>query len=70
MREASAEPEFCIHMETVLMAAADAGVILKRRREALRAAIKARKPAREGPPPRVQAMSQGELTRSFERRDN
>jgi hypothetical protein len=44
IREASAEPEFCIHMESVVMAAADAEVILKRRREVLRAAIKARKP--------------------------
>jgi hypothetical protein len=58
IREVSAEPEFCIHVETVVMAAADAEAILKRRREALRAAMKARKPSREGPPPRAQAMSQ------------
>jgi len=58
MRELSAEPEFCIHMETVVMAAADAETILKRRREAVSAAIKARKPGRESPPPRTQAMSQ------------
>jgi hypothetical protein len=58
IREVSAEPEFCIHVETVVMAAADAEAILKRRREALRAAIKARKPSREGPPPRAQAMPQ------------
>jgi hypothetical protein len=58
MREASAEPEFCIHMETVVMAAANAEAILKRRREALGAAIRARKPSRESSPPRTQAMSQ------------
>lgn len=35
IREASAEPEFCIHKETVVMAAPDAEAILKRRREAV-----------------------------------
>jgi hypothetical protein len=58
MREASAEREFCIHMEKVVMAAADAEAMLKRRREGMSAAIKARKPSRENPPPRRQAMSQ------------
>jgi hypothetical protein len=58
MREASAEREFCIHIEKVVMAAADAEAMLKRRREAMSAAIKARKPSRENPPPRRQAMSQ------------
>jgi hypothetical protein len=41
MRAASAEPEFCRHMETVVLAAPDAEAILKRRREAIRAAVKA-----------------------------
>ena len=58
LREVSAEPEFCIHIETVVMAAADAEAILKRRREALSAAIKARKLSRESSPPRTQAISQ------------
>jgi hypothetical protein len=57
MREASAEPEFCIHMESVVMGAADAEAILKRRRDALSSAIRARKPGRESPPPRSQAIS-------------
>src|SRR5215471_18326158 len=42
IRAASAEPEFCKHMETVVMAARDADAILRRRREAIRAAVKAR----------------------------
>jgi hypothetical protein len=42
LRAASAEPEFCRHMETVVLAAPDAEAILKRRREAIRAAVKAR----------------------------
>jgi hypothetical protein len=58
VREASAEPEFCIHMETVVMAAAGAEAVLKRRREALRAAIKAWKSTRESLPPPMQAMPQ------------
>jgi hypothetical protein len=41
MRAASAESEFCRHMEMVVLAAPDAEVILKRRREAIRAAVKA-----------------------------
>lgn len=38
MRGAFNEPEFCKHIETVVMAAPDAEAILKRRREGLRAA--------------------------------
>ncbi len=43
LRSASGEPDICKHMETVVMAAPDADAILKRRREALKAAAKARK---------------------------
>jgi len=42
IRATSAEPEFCKHMEAVVIAAPDADAILKRRREAMSAAIKAR----------------------------
>jgi hypothetical protein len=42
LRTASSEPEFCRHMECIVMAAPDAEAILKRRRETLRAAAKAR----------------------------
>lgn len=42
LRTASAEPEFCKHIETVVMAAPDAEAILTRRREAIRAGVKAR----------------------------
>lgn len=42
LRTASAEPEFCKHMEAVVMAAPDAEAILSRRREAIRAGVKAR----------------------------
>ncbi len=42
LRSASGEPEFCKHMEVVVMAAPDAEAILKRRREAIRAGVKAR----------------------------
>jgi hypothetical protein len=38
IRAASGEPDFCRHMETVVMGAADAQAILDRRRQALRAA--------------------------------
>ena len=41
MRASSAEPEFCKHLEAVVMAAPDAEAILKRRREGLRAFAKA-----------------------------
>jgi len=44
IRIASAEPEFCKHVESVVMAAPDAENTLKRRREALRGAVKARPP--------------------------
>lgn len=43
MRSASGEPEFCKHMEAVVMAAPDAEATLTRRREAIRAAVRARK---------------------------
>jgi hypothetical protein len=58
LRDVSAEPEFCIHMENVVIAAAGAEEILRRRREALSAAIKARTASLDTPPPRTQAMSQ------------
>lgn len=45
MRTASGEPEFCKHIEAVVMAAPDAEAILARRREGLRAAAKHAKPA-------------------------
>ena len=38
LRAASQEPEFCKHIEAVVLAAADAEAILTRRREAIRAA--------------------------------
>jgi hypothetical protein len=41
LRAASKEPDFCKHMEAVVMAASDAEAILKRRREGLRAMAKA-----------------------------
>ena len=43
LRAASGEPDFCKHMESVVLAAQDAEVILERRRKALREAA-ARKP--------------------------
>ncbi|HMD49416.1 MAG TPA: hypothetical protein VKG79_09975 [Bryobacteraceae bacterium] len=42
LRAASSEPEFCEHMQAVVMAAPEAEAILKRRREGLRAAAKAK----------------------------
>jgi hypothetical protein len=42
IRAASGEPEFCKHMETVVLGAANADAILTRRREAIRAAAKAK----------------------------
>jgi hypothetical protein len=42
LRAASNEPDFCRHLETVILAAPNAEAILKRRREAIRAAAKAR----------------------------
>jgi len=43
LRNMSDEPGFCQHLETVLMGAADADAIMTRRRQALRAAAKARR---------------------------
>jgi hypothetical protein len=43
LRAASREPEFCKHVEAVVLAAPDAEAILARRREAACAAAKARK---------------------------
>jgi len=48
LRAATAEPEFCKHMEAVVLAAPDAEAILARRREALRAAARARGPLGSG----------------------
>ena len=42
LREASGEPDFCKHIEAVVMAVPDSEAILARRREALRSAAKAR----------------------------
>ncbi len=42
MRRVSNEPEFCKHMEAVVLGAPDAEAILTRRREGLRALAKAR----------------------------
>jgi hypothetical protein len=43
LRSASGEPEFCEHIEAVVMAAPNAEAILTRRREAIRAIAKARR---------------------------
>jgi hypothetical protein len=50
LRAASGEPEFCAHIERFVMDAPDAEAILKRRREAIRAAARARTQA--NPPER------------------
>ena len=42
LRTGSGEPEYCKHMEAVVLSAPDAAAILTRRREALNAAAKAR----------------------------
>lgn len=42
IRSSSGEPEFCKHIEDVVMAAPDAEATLIRRREAIRAGIRAR----------------------------
>ena len=42
LRSATKEPDLCKHMEAAVMAAPDAEAILTRRREAIRAAAKAR----------------------------
>ena len=44
LREASSEPDFCKHIEAVVMALPDSEAILARRRDALRNAAKAREP--------------------------
>ncbi|HTC73930.1 MAG TPA: hypothetical protein VK684_00045 [Edaphobacter sp.] len=44
LRSASGEPGFCKHVETVVLSAPDAEAILNRRREALNAAAKAKRP--------------------------
>ena len=49
LRSASKEPEFCKHIETVVMAAPDAEATLARRRGAIRAAAKAREIAAPEP---------------------
>jgi hypothetical protein len=43
LRNASGEPDFCKHLETVVLSTPNAEAILKRRREAMRAAAKARR---------------------------
>jgi len=45
LRAASQEPEFCKHIEAVVLAAPDAEAILTRRREAIRAAAQRLKAA-------------------------
>lgn len=45
MRTATGENAFCAHIEAVVMGAEDAPAILKRRRDAIRAAAKARQAA-------------------------
>ena len=42
MRTAAGEPEFCKHLEEVVLAAPDAAAIMKRRRDAAMAVAKAR----------------------------
>jgi hypothetical protein len=42
IRQASGEPDFCAHMEQVVLADPNASAIVHRRREAIRAAAKAR----------------------------
>jgi hypothetical protein len=49
LRSASGEPEFCKHIEAVVMATPNAEAILARRREALRAAAKGRSPGQAPP---------------------
>jgi hypothetical protein len=44
LRAASGEPDFCKHVEAVVLGAADGEAILARRRAAIRAAAKARGP--------------------------
>jgi hypothetical protein len=44
LRSASGEPDFCKHVEAVVLSAPNAETILKRRREAISAAAKTRRP--------------------------
>jgi hypothetical protein len=44
LRSASGEPDFCKHVEAVVLSTPNAEAILKRRREAMNAAAKARRP--------------------------
>jgi hypothetical protein len=44
LRSASGEPDFCKHVEAVVLSTPNAEMILKRRREAMNAAAKARRP--------------------------
>jgi hypothetical protein len=44
LRAASEEPDFCKHVEAVVLSAPNAETILKRRRETINAAAKARRP--------------------------
>src|SRR5271154_4641797 len=44
LRTASGEPDFCKHVEAIVLSTPNAETILKRRREALKAAAKARRP--------------------------
>ena len=47
LREVSGEPDFCKHMERVVLAAPNAKETLARRREAFRAAVKVRKAGKQ-----------------------
>lgn len=49
LRESAREPEFCKHIETVILATPNAEAVLNRRREGLKAMAKARK-AKEAQP--------------------
>lgn len=44
LRSASGEPDFCKHLETVVLSAPNAEVILRRRRDAMNVAAKASRP--------------------------
>ena len=44
LRTASGEPEFCKHLEAVVLSTPNAEAILRRRREAMNAAAKVRRP--------------------------
>jgi hypothetical protein len=44
LRGASGEPDFCKHVEAVVLSAPNAEMIMKRRREAMNAAAKVRRP--------------------------